>query len=104
MRYVRFLYFSMHKPEPKTSSPWARLKLVGAGILLGCMGIALMLRGVQVVRNWTGQPMFSWGFIAAGILCLLLAGIPVSWIAWAAQTKGHAKRYGNTEGRNHSER
>jgi len=40
-----------------------------------------MLSGVQVVTHGTGQPMFSWGLIAAGLLCILVALVPQSWIA-----------------------
>ena len=39
--------------------------------------------GVQIVRTWTGQPMFSWGLIAAGIVCIVSAFIPNSWISKA---------------------
>jgi len=70
-------------PQRKHSMvlPYGRLKLVGAGLLLAAVGIARMLRGIQVETHWTGQPVFSWGLIAAGALCLLLASIPPSWLA-----------------------
>lgn len=42
--------------------------------------------GVQVVTRWTGQPLFSWGLIAAGGICFVFAAIPTSWINKAAQT------------------
>jgi len=66
---------------------WGRLKLIGAGIALGGFGVALLGRGVAVVMHWTGQPMFSWGFIAAGLLCIALAFIPTSWVAKAADVR-----------------
>jgi hypothetical protein len=33
---------------------------------LAAVGVLRLMGGVQVVRAWTGQPMFSWGLIAAG--------------------------------------
>jgi hypothetical protein len=81
-----------HEMRP-TVRPYGRLKLVGAGLALTVVGIAMLLRGVQVVTHWTGQPMFSWGLIAAGGLCILLALIPASWIAKAAATDSKAGRH-----------
>ena len=57
--------------------PDGRLKLVGAGTVLALVGAARMARGVQVVTHWTGQPMFSWGLVGAGGLCIVLAFIPL---------------------------
>jgi len=62
-----------------------RLKLAGSGLVLAGVGVALLVRGIQVVRHWTGQPLFSWGFVAAGILCFILALIPESWVEKAAE-------------------
>lgn len=81
-----------HQIQP-TVRPYGRLKLVGAGLALTGVGVALLLRGVQVVTHWTGQPMFSWGLIAGGGLCILLALIPGSWIAKAAATDSKAGRH-----------
>jgi hypothetical protein len=53
----------------------------------------MLLGGVQVVTHWTGQPMFSWGLIAGGGLCILLALIPAAWIAKAAATDSKAGRH-----------
>jgi hypothetical protein len=78
---------------PPTVRPYGRLKLVGAGLALAIMGSALLLRGVQVVTHWTGQPMFSWGLIGAGGLCVLLAVIPSSWIAKAATIDSKAAKH-----------
>lgn len=80
-------------PMPPTVRPYGRLKLLGAGLALAIVGSALLLRGVQVVTHSTGQPMFSWGLIAAGGLCVLLALIPASWIAKAAATDSKAPRH-----------
>jgi hypothetical protein len=63
------------------------MKLVGAGLILAGVGMAWMLNGVQVVRHGTGQPLFSWGLVASGLLCIVLAIIPGSWIVKAAETK-----------------
>ena len=82
-----------HHEIPPTVRPYGRLKLVGAGLALATVGSALLLRGVEVVTHWTGQPMFSWGLIAAGGLCVLLALIPASWIAKAAATDSKAARH-----------
>jgi hypothetical protein len=82
-----------HHEIPPTVRPYGRLKLVGAGLALAIVGSPLLLRGVQVVTHWTGQPMFSWGLIAAGGLCVLLAVIPASWIAKAAATDSKAARH-----------
>ena len=58
--------------------PYGRLNLIGAGLLIAVVGVAPLLSGVQVVIHWTGQPMFSWGLIAAGGLCIVLAILPAS--------------------------
>ena len=81
-----------HQIQP-TVRPYGRLKLVGAGLAITIVGVALLLRGVQVVTHGTGQPMFSWGLIAGGGLCILLALIPASWIAKAAATDSKAARH-----------
>ena len=83
---------NVHENSPIVR-PYGRLKLVGAGLALAAVGCALLLRGVQVVTHWTGQPMFSWGLIAAGVLCILLAVIPASWIANAATTHSKTARH-----------
>jgi hypothetical protein len=77
---------AMQRHKQPIVRPYGRLKLIGAGVVLALVGMARMLRGVQVVTHWSGQPMFSWGLMAAGGLCILLAVIPISWIAKAAST------------------
>lgn len=81
-----------HQIQP-TVRPYGRLKLICAGLALTVVGIAMLLRGVQVVTHWTGQPMFSWGLIAGGGLCILLALIPAQWIVKAAAANGKAARH-----------
>jgi hypothetical protein len=79
-----------HHNVPPTVRPYGRLKLVGAGLVLTVAGSLKLLRSIQVVTHWTGQPMFSWGLIAGGGLCILLALIPASWIAKVATTHSKA--------------
>jgi amino acid transporter len=76
----------VHTHKARTVGSWARLKLVGAGLVLAGFGWALQLRGIQIVRHSNGQPMFSWGFIGAGLLCFVLALIPTAWVTKAAET------------------
>jgi hypothetical protein len=64
---------TMRSASPSTVRPYGRLKLVGAGFVLAVVGFLRMAKGVQVVTHWTGQPTFSWGLLAAGGLCILLA-------------------------------
>ena len=61
----------MHKNKGNANSRFGRLKAVGAGLILVTVGVLRMLGGVQVVTHWTGQPVFSWGLVAAGIVCIL---------------------------------
>jgi hypothetical protein len=77
--------FLKHNLKTGGTGPWARLKLVGAGLGFGAVGWALQYRGIQVLRQWTGQPMFSWGLIGTGLLCIAFACIPLSWVAKAAE-------------------
>jgi len=81
----------IHKTRASTS--WGRMKLVAAGLVLAGVGIALLLRDVQVVKHWTGQPIFSWGLVAAGCLCIVLATIPDSWVAKAAETESKRAKH-----------
>jgi hypothetical protein len=74
--------------------PYGRLKLVGAGAVLALVGAARMARGIQVVTHWTGQPMFSWGLVGAGSLCIILAFIPATLISKAATTHSKTHRSG----------
>ena len=84
----------MYGATPPTVRPYGRLKLVGAGLVLALVGALRMARGVQVVRDWSGQPMFSWGLISAGAVCIILAFIPPAWIARAATTHSKIHRRG----------
>ena len=74
-----------HTYKPETKDRWGRFKLIGAGLVLSGVGAARILVGEQVVRHSNGQPMFSWGLVAAGLLCFLLAFVPASWVARAAE-------------------
>jgi hypothetical protein len=85
----------MHSATSKANTRYGRLKAIGAGVAIAAVGILRLRGGVQVVTYWTGQPMFSWGLIAAGAFCILSAFLPKSWIAKAAGTpimKGKSSR------------
>jgi hypothetical protein len=84
-------WVSMHSQTSKGNTRYGRLKAIGAGVILVAVGLLRLLGGVQVVTHWTGQPMFSWGLIAAGTVCILFAFIPSSWIANAAGTNTSKK-------------
>ena len=78
---------SHRKRGRETSSvrPYGRLKVIGTGLALVLAGILRMLGGVQVVTHGIGQPMFSWGLVTGGALCILLSLIPATWIASAIE-------------------
>jgi hypothetical protein len=66
----------MHSEASKRNTRYGWLKAIGVGLILIAVGLLRLLGGVQVVTHWTGQPMFSWGLIAGGIVCILSAFIP----------------------------
>jgi hypothetical protein len=74
----------MQNPRGQVVRPYGRLKLVGVGVALAVVGGLRMAKGVQIVTHWTGQPLFSWGLIATGALCVLLAAIPALWVVRAS--------------------
>lgn len=82
----------MHSERPKNNTRHGRLMAIGAGLALAALGVLRLMGGVQVVRTWTGQPMFSWGLIAAGIVCIISALIPNSWIAKALGSEDKSSR------------
>jgi hypothetical protein len=82
----------MHPENGKGNTRYGRLKAIGSGLILIIVGLLRLLGGVQVVTHWTGQPMFSWGLIAAGTLCIFSAFIPRSWMVKAAATGTSKKR------------
>ena len=59
---------------------YGRLKLFAGGFSLAAIGVLRMLHGIQVVTHGTGQPMFSWGLVAGGMLCIALSILPTSWM------------------------
>ncbi len=64
----------------------SRFRLILSGVLLVAVGLLRLNGGISVVRHFSGQPIFSWGLIAGGIVCLLLALVPLSWVQKAAET------------------
>lgn len=81
---------SHHQRFNNTS--FGRLKLLASGFILGGLGIVRLLNGIQVVPHFSRQPLFSWGLVAAGLVCLVLAAIPTSWIARAAKLPARSTR------------
>jgi hypothetical protein len=76
----------MHKDRSLSRNVFlGRLKLIAAGCALAGVGTLQMLGGIQVVPHSNGQPVFSWGLIVGGILCVVFAFVPISWIAKAAK-------------------
>jgi len=49
------------------------------------VGSLRIIAGLQVVQHSNGQPVFPWGLIAGGIVCLALSAIPISWVSKAAE-------------------
>ena len=58
----------------------ARLKGVAVGIAILAVGCLRIAQGSQVVTHWTGQPMFSFGLIAAGLVFIAASAIPARFI------------------------
>ncbi len=75
------------RSDTKRKQLLSRLRLILSGVFLAGAGLLRLRRGVVVVRHSIGQPMFSWGLIAGGIVCVLLALVPLSWVQKAAETK-----------------
>jgi len=73
----------MSKHQKSSNTKYGRFQAIGAGLVLIVVGKLRLLGGVHVVTHGTGQPMFSWGLIAGGMLLILSALIPQSWIAKA---------------------
>lgn len=58
--------------------------MVLGGLFFLSVGMIQLYRNVQVVVGRRGIPVYSWGMITAGGLCILLSMVPVSWTAKAA--------------------
>jgi len=71
---------SMRLEPSKEKARYERLKMVGCGLVLVFMGVLRLRQGLDVVTHSTGQPMFSWGLIAVGVVCIILSLIPNSWV------------------------
>jgi len=59
----------------------SRLKAIGIGVILVAIGCLRIKEGNPVVIHWTGQPMFSFGLIAAGLVMIASAAIPGRFIS-----------------------
>jgi hypothetical protein len=73
------------RPETAPTPIKQRLKLTAVGLVLILFGALKIARSVQVSAHWTGQPLFSWGLVTSGAVCILLSLIPMSWITRAAE-------------------
>ena len=83
----------MRNGNAPLARPYGRLKLLGAGVVLAAFGGLRMAGDIQVVAHWTGQPVFSWGLVAAGGLCVLLAVLPTSWIVRASALRSRSRTH-----------
>ncbi len=72
--------------DKKRKQLLSRIRLILFAVILAGVGLLRLRGGILVVRHFTGQPMFSWGLIAGGIVCILLAIVPLSWVQKAAET------------------
>jgi hypothetical protein len=72
------------QPRKTSTVPKGRFKLLAGGVLLALVGHVQLHRGAQVTVNWTGQPLFAWGLVAAGTVCVLLGIVPTSVIQKAS--------------------
>jgi len=54
----------------------SRLQAIGIGSVFVAVGYLRIRGGTQVVIHWTGQPLFSFGLIAGGLVLILSAAIP----------------------------
>ena len=59
----------------------SRLRGIVAGFVLVIVGCLRLNAGVQVVTHWTGQPMFSFGLIAGGLVLILASLLPDSLVS-----------------------
>jgi len=66
----------------------SRVKAIGIGIVILAVGLLRIRGGTQVVIHWTGQPMFSFGLIAAGLVVIATSLMPERLLLkWTAITK-----------------
>jgi len=48
-------------------------------------GLFRIIHGVDAVLSWWGEPVYSDGLIAGGVIIILVALIPSAWIETAAK-------------------
>ena len=56
-----------------------RLIGIGGGVMYAVMGYWLTVHGIHGGRFWNGQPLFSWSFVAAGLVMIVVSAAPV-WL------------------------
>jgi len=72
--------------QNKRALRYHRLTLIVSGVVIAGVGLARMLQVKQVVTDTTSQPLLSWGLLAGGFLCIVLALVPMAWITRATNT------------------
>ena len=75
------------KPRTPVVRPIGRTTIAAMGLVFVLVGIARLRMGVQVISNSRGLPIWSSGIIGVGIVVILLALVPSSWIASSAAIK-----------------
>jgi hypothetical protein len=76
---------SMHEQKPAKVKLSGRIWVIGFGMALALLGMAMVKRGILVLLHWTHQPEFSWGLVAAGFFCIFAGVMPESWIVNATR-------------------
>jgi len=62
-----------------TTTLKVRLIGIGGGVMSAVMGYWLTAHGIHVGRFWNGQPLFSWSFVAAGLVMVVVSA-PRAWL------------------------
>jgi hypothetical protein len=62
-----------------------------AGIVVAGLGLLELKGGRIVLVHWTGQPLYSAGLVAMGVLLIVFAFLPNSWVARIARIRGQRR-------------
>jgi hypothetical protein len=77
-----------HKPkqvdEPPKILVKRRLWVLGVGVFMTLGGLYRASHARLIGENYFGQPVHSTDLMMVGVLCMLCALIPTSWLAAAA--------------------
>jgi hypothetical protein len=77
-----------HKPRPvkrPASGIKQRLGLVAWGGAVLALGLLRFSHGVLFIVNWQAMPIYSGAVIFTGVMLIVLAMIPFSWIDTVAR-------------------